>query len=120
MASDNTKSTGTDENTASGKTKGGTGNKEVGIKAIGTNKMPKSEKLGVFVYIGPSLRGVISYGTIYTGKRSEVIARLSGVISAYPQIERLIVEDNEVAAARKKIKAGASLLAAAYADLLKN
>ncbi len=123
MASDNTKKTRAKEETAEVE--------KTETASYGTEETPQSanaekhqtapdEKSGVFVYLGPPIRGVISYAAIHTGKRSEVIGHLSGAIEAYPQIERLIVEDYEVAAARKKIKAGGNLLAAAYSDLLKN
>ena len=89
-------------------------------KAVETKPEKKtSERSGVFVYLGPSIRGVITHAAIYTGKRSEVIAGLADVITAYPAVERLIVADCDVAAAKKKIKEGGNLLAKAYADLKK-
>ena len=78
-----------------------------------------SETSGVFVYLGPTIRGVIAHAAILTGTRSEVCARFSGVISEHPSVERLIVADCDVAAAKKKIKEGGNLLAKAYADLEK-
>ena len=37
-------------------------------------------KDGVFVYIGPSIRGVIQQGSIYRGQRENVLASLSFAI----------------------------------------
>ena len=78
-----------------------------------------SEPSGVFVYLGPTIRGVISHAAILTGTRSEVCARFADVIAEYPAVGRLIVADCDVAAAKKKIKEGGNLLAKAHADLLR-
>ena len=72
----------------------------------------------VYVYIGPSIRGVIQNATIYHGKRSEVFGQLSGAIGTYPEIETLIVEDTELASAREKIRAGGNAYSIAYKSLL--
>lgn len=68
----------------------------------------------VFVYIGPSIRGVCQSGAIYTGTRTGVLFRLRDAIARYPQIERLVVRDTELAAAKQMIKEGGNALAHAY------
>ncbi len=81
-------------------------------------KAVKAEKNSVFVYLGPSIRGVIQTGTIYRGTRVQVCEKLKPAIDKYPKIERLIVEDVELAAAKEKIRNGGNSLSLAYKSLL--
>ena len=72
----------------------------------------------VFVYLGPSIRGVIQSGTIFSGTRAEVESALASAIERYPKIKNLIVGDTEIAEAKKKIKAGGNAISMAYKSLL--
>ena len=63
-------------------------------------------KDGVFIYLGPSIRGVIQKGSIYRGTRESVLSSLAFAIEKYPKIERLIVADNEIVSAKQKIAVG--------------
>ena len=72
----------------------------------------------VFIYLGPSIRGVIITGSIYTGDRKQVLDKLKPAIEMYPKIERLVVADNEIAAAKEKIRTSGNSLYAAYNALL--
>lgn len=81
-------------------------------------KAVKAEQESVFVYLGPSIRGVIQNGSIYRGTRSGVVESLKAAINAYPKIERLLIEDVEIAAAKEKIKKGGNALSLAYQSLL--
>ena len=47
----------------------------------------------VWVYLGPSIRGVVSNGRIYFGSKAEIIESFGEKLKDYPQIERLIVAD---------------------------
>ena len=60
----------------------------------------------VFVYLGPSIRGVIQHGSIYRGTRGSVELRLFGAIAKYPDIRRLIISAEKVSAIKEKIKKG--------------
>ena len=73
---------------------------------------------GVFVYIGPSIRGVIQNGSIFRGSRKNVLSKLAAVAEKYPKVTRLLVKDTEVAEAREKIKNGGNGLSNAYNSLL--
>ena len=68
----------------------------------------------VYVYIGPSIRGVIRTGSIYRGTRAEVLTSLAAARERYPQIERLVVADSELASAKQKIRVGGNSLSHAY------
>ena len=64
------------------------------------SNLKKTEKVkndGVYVYLGPSIRGVIQTGAIYRGTRDEVLKSLAEAISKFPKIATLIVEDCDIA-----------------------
>ena len=73
-----------------------------------------AEKDGVFIYLGPSIRGVIQKGSIYRGTRESVLSSIAFAIEKYPKIERLIVADNEIVSAKQKIAVGGNSLSNAY------
>lgn len=77
-----------------------------------------NDECRVFVYIGPSVKGLITNGSIHTGTRKQVLAKLKPAIDKYPKIERLIIADKEVAKAREKINKGGNGLSMAYRSLL--
>ena len=77
-----------------------------------------SETDKVYVYIGPSIRGLIMSGSIFRGTRRKVVSMLSVVLEKYPKVERLLVPSEELAEARKKIKIEGNSLSNAYRTLL--
>ena len=58
----------------------------------------------VWVYLGPSIRGVVTNGRIFFGTKDEIVQSFGDKIKEYPQIERLIVADRNVAKARNDLK----------------
>ena len=77
----------------------------------------KAEQPGVFLYIGPSIRGVIQENAILSGKLSEIKAQLAGAIEKYPQIAALIVPAESLAESRREIKTNGTLLHKKYVEL---
>ena len=77
------------------------------------SKNPVNEN-GIYVYIGPTVRGVLQSGTVYRGKKSDIIGK---VAEKYPQIEKLTVKSSELADARRKIQNGEGIIALAYKTL---
>lgn len=65
---------------------------------------PKENEVRIWVYLGPSIRGIVTNGRVFRGSRAEVIKSLENGIKEYPQIERLIVADREVAKSRNDLK----------------
>ena len=82
-------------------------------------KLTPAEPENVYVYIGPSVYGLLQSGTIYRGTKADVMARLKLAAERYPMLDELIARDTDLAAARQKIKQGGTLLAKAYAAMLK-
>ncbi len=85
-----------------------------------TSKKQKDlvSKDGIYVYIGPSIRGIVQNGSIFRGTREDVEEKLASVIERYPQIKRMLIKDTELAEAREKIKTSGNGLNATYNALL--
>ena len=81
---------------------------------MATKKNIKTTNDGIFVYLGPSVRGVIQNGSIFRGTREQVIKNLHAAIEKYPKIERLIVEDVDLAAAKEKLRKSGNSVSNAY------
>lgn len=56
------------------------------------------------VYLGPSIRGVIQYGTIINGTHNEASKEKADVIARFPTVRNLIIQDADLPEARIKIK----------------
>lgn len=65
---------------------------------------PMISEARIWVYLGPSIRGIVTNGRVFRGSRADVIKSLENGIKDYPQIERLIVADREVAKSRNDLK----------------
>lgn len=68
-------------------------------------KKPAESDARIWVYLGPSIRGVVINGRIFSGTKADVVKQLENGIKEYPQIERLIVADRELTKARNDLKA---------------
>lgn len=79
----------------------------------------KSKESGIYVYLGPSIRGVVTNGSIFSGTRSEILKRFESAAEKYPQISRLIIKDTAIAAAREKLAKGEGAISQAYNNLSK-
>ena len=75
------------------------------VKTVG-DEVPSEqpEESRVWVYLGPSIRGVVTNGRIYFGSKAEIIESFGEKLKDYPQIERLIVADRNVAKAKSALK----------------
>lgn len=74
-------------------------------------------KDGVYVYIGPSIKGVIQHGSIYRGTRESVLSSLTFATEKHPKIARLIVADCDIVSAKQKITVGGNSLSNAFREL---
>lgn len=74
----------------------------------------------IYVYIGPSIKGVITSGSIFAGSKKDLLSRIEVSAKAadaerlMENIGRLIFADVNVAAARDKLKTGGNSLSIAY------
>lgn len=65
---------------------------------------PVADEPKIWIYYGPSIRGVVTHGRIFRGARAEVLQELKNAIEKYPQIERLVVADKELKKARSDMR----------------
>lgn len=77
----------------------------------------KAEQPGLFLYIGPSIRGAVQENAILSGKLSEIKAQLQPVIERYPQVATLIVPVETLVESRRDVKTRGTLLHKMYAEL---
>lgn len=84
------------------------------IPETADEKSGAPEKSGVWVYIGPTVRGVITNGGIFFGTKQSVLDALPRNWRDYPQIERLIVSDTALAHAKQQIYEGKGGVSVAY------
>jgi hypothetical protein len=85
-----------------------------------TSKKPKkqTDNVGSFcVYIGPSIRGVIQSGTVYSGSLKKTLDFLSPAIKKFPLIAKLISTEKTIAEDRIKVKTAGNLLNVYYRKL---
>ena len=80
-------------------------------------KAAPAKETGFFVYLGPSIRGVIQTATVYTGTREEVEEFLAGPIERYPRIKKLLISGETLAEDRIKVRTPGNLLHAHYVKL---
>lgn len=73
-----------------------------------------AECAGIWVYVGPSIRGIVTNGGIYHGTKSEILSGLPDGWRKYPQIERLLISDKYLAKAREQIRQGKGGITVAY------
>ena len=59
---------------------------------------------GFYIYIGPTIRGVIQNGTIYRGTRAGAMEKAASAIEKYKLIKTLIVSGDALPVARLRLK----------------
>ena len=52
----------------------------------------------VWIYLGPSKRGLIQHAAIFAGTRENVLREIAAAVAAVPEIEELVVPADEVRA----------------------
>lgn len=79
---------------------------------MATVKSPKPK--GFFIYIGPSIRGVIQSASLYEGSRQEVEAFLAPAIEKHPRIKSLLISGDTLPQDRIKVKTPGNYLYEEY------
>lgn len=73
---------------------------------------------GFYIYLGPTIRGLIQANTIYRGDRAHALAEAKEAIEKYPLIKTLIVPGDYLPVARLRIKTPGNALHANYTRLV--
>jgi hypothetical protein len=74
----------------------------------------------VYIYLGPTIRGVIQNAAIYTGTLNEVRAHLKDALDAQPDIGVLLIPAAQAGEVRAALKRGGNAYAFCYKKLSKN
>lgn len=78
-----------------------------------------AEGYDTFVYVGPSIpRGRLKENAVFRGTLADVLNYLADVIEDYPQIPRLIVPTNRLAAFSVKVKTPGNIAHKYYTDIV--
>ena len=78
-----------------------------------------AEGYDTFVYCGPSIpRGRLKENAVFRGTLADVLNYLADVIEDYPQIPRLIVPTNRLAAFSVKVKTPGNIAHKYYTDIV--
>jgi hypothetical protein len=72
---------------------------------------------GFYIYIGPSIKGLIHSGKIFRGDRASALAAAGKAIQAQPEVKTLIVSGDYLPQARQKVKEPGNILYASYRKL---
>lgn len=78
----------------------------------------RADEAGFCCYIGPNILGVVQGNTIMTGSVADARKALAPAIEKFPLIRSLIVDGNELAAARVKVKTPGNILYVNYHRLV--
>lgn len=73
---------------------------------------------GFYIYLGPTIRGLIQTTTIYRGDRDHALKEAQPAIQKYPLIKTLIIAGDYLPVARLKIKTPGNALHANYVKLV--
>lgn len=73
----------------------------------------------ISVYLGPTIRGIIQKGQIFSGTKEEVLASLVPAAADYPGIAGLLVTGEELPKARIQVRTAGTLLYTRYHELAK-
>ncbi len=96
---------------------------EKAVKATEPEKTPAKkeapkDEASFFMYLGPTILGVIQSASIYTGTRKGVEKLLSDTIEKYPRIKALLVSDKTIAEDRFNVNKPGTRLYAEYHRLV--
>ncbi len=81
---------------------------------VGPRPKPPVNASGFYVYIGPSLRGLIRNGQVFRGSRAKALREAAEAVRAEPLVRRLIVSGDALPEARRKVKTPGNALYANY------
>ena len=82
-----------------------------------SHRAAEVNKSGVYVYIGPNIKGLIQTGSIYRGTREDAHKAAAAAIEKHPKVKSLIVAGDVLPEARLKVKTPGNALYANYQKL---
>lgn len=77
----------------------------------------ETEENKVFVYLGPTIGGLIQSGTIYMAKSKGEIKEIAIAVSKIPKIKQLIVEDINIRTTKARLNEGNNAVSNAFREI---
>lgn len=83
-------------------------------------KNKTTENTEIYVYLGPTVRGVCNHGRIFKGTKSAILAEIkgnaeaTGMVKRAAKMSRLLIKDTEVSHVNEKLTQGGNALSEAY------
>lgn len=74
-------------------------------------------KSGIYMYIGPNIKGLIQTGTIYRGTREDAFSKAGQAIAKHPLVKSLIVSGEALPLARIRVRTPGNVLYTNYQKL---
>lgn len=85
--------------------------------AAETETVTAVEEEKIFVYLGPTIGGLIQTGTIYKAKSKDDIADIALAVSKIPKIKQLIVQDINIRSTQAKLRDGNNAVSNAFKEI---
>ena len=82
-----------------------------------SHRAAEVNKSGVYVYIGPNIKGLIQTGSIYRGTREDAYKAAAAAIEKHPKVKSLIVSGDALPEVRLRVKTPGNVLYANYNEL---
>lgn len=82
-----------------------------------SHRAAEVNKSGVYVYIGPNIKGLIQTGSIYRGTREDAHKAAAAAIEKHPKVKSLIVSGDALPEVRLRVKTPGNVLYANYNEL---
>lgn len=89
------------------------------IPAETETQEPEAEQASFFVYLGPTIMGVIQNASIYTGTRDDVEKKLARVIAKYPRVKVLLIPGDAIVQGRDDVTKPGTRLYAEYRRMVR-
>lgn len=83
-----------------------------------------NEASGVYVYLGPTVKGIVTNGSIMRGTKNSVLEHIAqraeavGLKAKVPKIGRLLIRDKNVSYTKEQLKIGGNSISRAYEAVL--
>ena len=88
------------------------------VKETPKKEAAPKKKASFFMYLGPTIQGVIQNASIYTGSRKDVEKQLAAQIEKYPRIKALLSSGDTIAEDRINVNKPGTRLYVEYHRLV--
>ena len=84
-----------------------------------TQSLTTPKKSGYYVYLGPTINGMIQNAMIIQGTREDAEKKIANVIAKYPRAKTLLIPDETIAQDREDVNKPGTRLYTEYRRLVR-